>query len=195
MTAIGTSSRYLNAYALMTTGGIYEHQRATNPNRRVVMLTRSAFAGQQRNSMAIWTGDTFEGGRTVDKLVPLDILPLYVKAGSIVPIGPRLQYASEKPADPIELRVYPGADGEFAFYEDQNDGYGYEKGLYAEIPMKWDQARRELTIGRRRGSFPGMLTHKTFNIVVRKNHGVGDTDTKQPDKILTYSGKKVVVRL
>jgi len=160
------------------------------------MLTRSAFAGQQRNSMAIWSGDTFEGGRTVDKLVPLEILPLYLKAGSIVPIGPRLQYASEKPADPIELRVYPGADGEFTFYEDQNDGYGYEKGLYAEIPMKWDQARRELTIGRRRGSFPGMLTQRTFNIVVvRKNHGVGDADTKQPDRILTYSGKKVVVRL
>jgi alpha-D-xyloside xylohydrolase len=143
-----------------------------------------------------WTGEEFRGGKIVDKLVPIDILPLYIRAGSIVPMGPRLQYASEKPADPIELRIYPGADGQFTLYEDQNDGYGYEEGRYAEISMKWDDARRQLTIDGRRGSFPGMLTRRTFNVVlVKKDHGAGDAETTKSDKVLTYSGKKVVVNL
>lgn len=142
-----------------------------------------------------WTGERFEGGRMVEKPAPIDIMPLYIKAGSIVPLGPHLQYSTEKPADPIELRIYPGADGRFTFYEDQNDGYEYEKGACAEIAMTWDDAHRLLTIDRRRGSFPGMLARRTFNVVVvGQNRGVGDSETSQPDKVVMYSGKKVVVK-
>jgi len=142
-----------------------------------------------------WTGDQADGGRTVEKAAPIDIMPLYVRAGSIVPMGPRLQYSTERPADPIELRVYPGADGRFTLYEDQNDGYGYERKAFVEIPMEWDNAGRQLTIGKRRGSFPGMLARRTFNVVVvGRSHGTGDAETKEPDKVIAYSGKKVVVK-
>jgi alpha-D-xyloside xylohydrolase len=123
-------------------------------------------------------------------------MPLYVMAGSIIPMGPRLQFSTEKPADPIELRIYSGSDGRFTLYEDQNDGYGYEQGVYAEIPMEWNDAGKSLTIGSRHGSFPGMLTQRTFNVVVvRKDHGVSDAEPTQPDKVVKYSGKKVVVQL
>jgi alpha-D-xyloside xylohydrolase len=141
-----------------------------------------------------WTGETVAGGRDVEEPAPLDILPLYLKAGAIVPLGPVMQYSTEKPADPVELRIYPGADGRFTLYEDQNDGYGYEKGVYAEIPMAWDNAKRQLTIGKRRGTFPGILVRRTFNLVlVGTNHGVGDGETMNPDKVITYSGSEMVV--
>jgi alpha-D-xyloside xylohydrolase len=143
-----------------------------------------------------WTGDRIDGGRTVEKPVPIDIMTLYVRAGSIISMGPRLQFSTEKPADPIELRIYPGSEGRFTLYEDQNEGYGYEKCVYAEIPMEWNNAGKSLTIGSRHGSFLGMLTQRTFNVVlVRKDHGVSDAETTQPDKVVRYSGKKVVVQL
>ncbi|HVH85447.1 MAG TPA: glycoside hydrolase family 31 protein, partial [Terriglobales bacterium] len=87
-----------------------------------------------------WTGASIEGGESIDAAVPLDRLPLYVRGGSILPIGPALQYATEKPADAIELRIYPGADGDFTIYEDENDNYNCEKGTYALIPLHWDDA-------------------------------------------------------
>ena len=121
-----------------------------------------------------WTGEPLAGGQTVEKPSPVDIMPLYVKAGSIVPMGPKLQYATERPADPIELRVYPGADAEFTIYEDENDNYNYEKGVYSTIPLAWNDAAKTLTIGDRAGGFPGMLESRTFNIViVTDNRGAG----------------------
>ena len=78
-------------------------------------------------------------------------------------MGPDVEYATEKPADPIELRVYRGADGDFTLYEDENDNYNYEKGVYATIPMHWNDATQALTIGERKGSFPGMLENRAFN--------------------------------
>ena len=93
-------------------------------------------------------------------------MPLFVRAGSIVPLGPELQYAAEKPADPIELRVYRGADGVFTLYEDEGDSYRYEQGAYATIPISWNDKTHALTIGTRRGKFPGMLEQRTFRIVV-----------------------------
>ena len=104
-----------------------------------------------------WTGASQPGGRTIVAPAPIETLPLLVRAGSIVPLGPELQYATEKPADPIELRVYAGADGRFTLYEDENDGYAYEKGVHATIGMVWDDARRQLTLEERQGQFPGML--------------------------------------
>jgi len=130
----------------------------------------------------------------MDAAAPIDKLPLFVRAGSIVPMGPETEWSTEKPEDPIELRVYRGADGEFTLYEDENDGYNYEKGVYATIPLHWDEAKHALTIGERKGSFPGILTERRFQIVfVGENHGAGISAESRPDKVVTYSGKPVAI--
>ena len=130
----------------------------------------------------------------VDAPTTLDRLPLFVRAGSIVPLGPDEEWASEKPADPIELRVYRGANADFTLYEDEGDNYNYEKGSYATIPLQWDDAAHTLTVGDRQGHFQGMLESRTFRVVfVGADHGTGIEPTAQPDKIVQYSGAKVTV--
>ncbi|MGD0201732.1 MAG: TIM-barrel domain-containing protein, partial [Bryobacteraceae bacterium] len=141
-----------------------------------------------------WTGTLMYGGRAIDAPAPLERIPLYVRGGSIVPMGPDVEYATEKPADPIELRVYRGANARFTLYEDENDNYNYERGVYATIPIQWDDARNTLTIGARKGKFPGMLETRTFRIVfVAQDHGTGIGSTAQPDKVVEYSGSPVTV--
>jgi len=139
-----------------------------------------------------WIGQKTGGGRTITTAAPLDRIPLFVRAGSIIPLGPDLQYAAEKPADPVELRVYRGADGSFTLYEDENDGYSYEKGVFATIPIQWNEASSTLTIGERKGSFPGMLQSRTFQVVfVSEGHGVGVDGADRPDRNITYTGTAV----
>jgi alpha-D-xyloside xylohydrolase len=141
-----------------------------------------------------WTGNFTKGGRTLEAAASLDRLPLYVRAGSILPLGPDEEWASEKPADPMELRVYRGADADFTLYEDEGDNYNYEKGIYATIPLHWDNSAQVLTIGDRNGHFPGMLETRSFHVVfVGDNHGVGIEPTPQPDRIVQYSGTKISV--
>ncbi len=141
-----------------------------------------------------WNGVSVHGKREITAEAPLDELPLYIRAGSIVPFGPAVEWSTEKPADPIELRIYRGADGEFTLYEDENDNYNYEKGVHATITFRWDDAKRTLTIGDRQGEFPGMLTSRTFRVVlVGENHGVGIAPCDTPDKVVQYSGRKIVV--
>lgn len=143
-----------------------------------------------------WTGNTLRGGRTVTANAPIDKIPLLVKAGSIVPMGPFLEYSTEKPADPIELRIYPGADAEFVLYEDENDNYNYEKGVYATVRFTWNDKAKRLTIADRDGRFPGMLESRKFRVVlVRENHGGGIDIEKHPDKVVEYSGEQVTVQL
>ena len=113
-----------------------------------------------------------------------------------MPLGPVVQYATEKPADPIELRVYRGADGQFTLYEDEGDNYNYEKGKYATIPFEWNEARQTLTIGKRSGNFPGMLKERTFRVVfVSSGHGAGTAAEENADSVVNYTGKTVVVRV
>src|SRR6185437_12277142 len=141
-----------------------------------------------------WTGAEKTGGTEFDAPAPLRRIPLYARAGSIIPMGPDLQYAEEKPADPIELRVYPGDDGDFTLYEDDNTTYDYEKGSYATIPVHWNDAGRTLTIGDRKGQYPGMLQHRSFRVVfVGPGHGAGIDATGQPDKVVQYEGKSVSI--
>jgi alpha-D-xyloside xylohydrolase len=143
-----------------------------------------------------WTGEKFTGGRTLNKETPIDIIPLYVKAGSILPIGPKVQYATEKKWDDIEIRIYPGADGKYVLYEDEFDNYNYEKGNYSTITFTWYDVKKELAISDRKGSFPGMLNERKFNIVkVSTNNGIGIDIVEKYDKIVTYEGKKVVIGL
>jgi len=141
-----------------------------------------------------WRGTSVEGPRTIDANAPLERLPLFARAGSIVPMGPEKEWSTEKPEDPIELRIYRGADGDFTLYEDENEGYNYEKGVYATIPLHWDEGNHVLTIGERKGEFPGMLAERNFHIVlVSENHGVGIQAESRPDKIVRYSGKLVTI--
>ena len=141
-----------------------------------------------------WTGRAISGGKAIDAPAPLDRMPLYVRAGSILPMGPDAEYAGEKPADPIELRIYPGADGSFTLYEDENDNYNYEKGIYSTIPLFWDDARQTLTIGERKGRFPGMLETRTFRVVFEgEGRGTGIEPTAKADKVVQYSGKSIAV--
>jgi alpha-D-xyloside xylohydrolase len=141
-----------------------------------------------------WTGHAIDGEGTIEAAAPLDRMPVFVRAGSIVPMGPDVEYATEKPADPIELRVYRGADASFTIYEDENDNYNYEKGGRATIRVDWNDGAGKLTIGARQGSFPGMLASRTFRIVfVSGNHGTGIEPVTQADKVVTYTGEAVVI--
>ena len=132
-----------------------------------------------------WSGQSMKGGQTITATIPLSHSPLYVRAGSILPIGPDVQYAAEKPWDDLELIVYPGADGTFTLYEDEGDNYNYEHGAYTEIPMTWKDKSRTLTIGNRSGSFPGMLQERQFRV-----HTPGGQT-----KSVRYKGGRVTVKL
>jgi alpha-D-xyloside xylohydrolase len=142
-----------------------------------------------------WTGAPQRGGREIDANAPLDRIPLYVRAGSILPLGPEIEYADEKPAGPIELRVYPGADGKFEMYQDAGDGYDYEKGAHSVIPLHWSQSARTLTIGDREGRYPEMPASIQIKIVwVSAGHGSGVAPVANPDKIVEYSGQAISVQ-
>jgi alpha-D-xyloside xylohydrolase len=120
-----------------------------------------------------WTNEMVSGGRKVLREVPIDIIPLYVKAGSILPMGPSVQYASEKKWDNLDLIVYPGAQGKFTLYEDENDNYNYEKGEFSTIDFLWNDKIGRFTIGERKGSFINMIKNRIFRIyiVARKQEG------------------------
>jgi alpha-D-xyloside xylohydrolase len=142
-----------------------------------------------------WTGEKTEGGKRIQADAPLSKLPLFVRAGSIVPMGPKMEWATEKAADPIELRIYPGADGDFVLYEDENDGYAYEKGAHATIALHWDDGAKTLMVGAPEGSFPGMLKRRTFKVVVVKGgHGVGIEESEKAELEVKYDGAKLVVK-
>ena len=156
--------------------------------------TRKVYLPAGTNWTNFWTGEVTPGGREVTAPAARDTIPIFVRAGSIVPFGPTVQYAMEKPADPIELRIYRGADGAFTLYEDEGDSYNYEKGIFATIPMQWNEQTATLTIGKREGDFPGMLYKRTFRIIwVTPGHGVGAEPTEQADREVIYSGESLSV--
>jgi alpha-D-xyloside xylohydrolase len=132
------------------------------PLTRYKARSRSVYlpAGQWYD---FWSGARLAGGQTIEAPAPYDSMPLYVRAGSILPMGPDIQHTGEK-TDPITLRVYEGADSAFTLYEDDGVSYEYERGARAEIPIRWDQAGQTLTIGRRRGSFAGSWKERTFEV-------------------------------
>jgi alpha-D-xyloside xylohydrolase len=112
-----------------------------------------------------WTNKRYQGGQTVTLTTTLDRVPMFVRAGSILPLGPEMQYVGEKSWDNLEIRVYPGADGQFTLYEDEGDNYNYEKGMYSVIRFAWNDKTHTLTIGERQGSYPGMLSERAFTVV------------------------------
>jgi alpha-D-xyloside xylohydrolase len=140
-----------------------------------------------------WAGSTATGGSTVSVSAPISQIPLFVKAGSIVPMGPEIQFATQS-ADPLEIRIYKGQDGSFTLYEDEGDTYNYESRQYSQISFDWSESAQQLTIGARTGSYTGMPTSRTFNIVwVGPIHGNGVDVTATADQVVTYDGSVVVV--
>ena len=146
-----------------------------------------------------WTGaiadKRIESGSAVNASALFDAIPVHVRAGSIIPFGPELQYTTEKKSDPITLFVYTGADGSFNLYEDDGLTYNYEKGQYAMIPIRWNEAKQTLTIGKRKGSFAGMLSDRVFNVVlVSKSHPVGFSLNEIPESTQhKYDGSELVL--
>ena len=113
-----------------------------------------------------WSNQRMKGGQSVTIQATLDQVPMFIRAGSILPLGPEMQYVGEKSWDNLELRVYPGADGSFVLYEDEGDNYNYEKGVFSTITFQWNDKSKLLTIGARQGSYPGMLLKRQFTIVL-----------------------------
>ena len=142
-----------------------------------------------------YTGKYIAGGQEMKVEAPYERIPLYVKAGAIIPYGPSIQYSNEKEASQITLYVYGGKDGEFKLYEDDGETYDYEKGQYARIPFKFDNKTQTLIIEKREGSFPGMLEQRTFNIVyVTSEKPIGyNPDAK--GMLVKYDGKRMEVKL
>lgn len=142
-----------------------------------------------------WTNERFTGGRTVSREVPLDIVPLYVRVGSIVPFGAAVQYATEKPEAPYEIRIYPGADARFVIYEDDNETYNYEKGQYSTVELRWNDAARTFTVGKRAGSFPGMVATRKLNIVLASpNRNGGSEEGGASVQAIIYTGAEAAVK-
>jgi alpha-D-xyloside xylohydrolase len=140
-----------------------------------------------------WTGRRFKGGQSVNTAAPLDRIPLFVKAGSIIPIGKLQQYAGEKSSDTLEIRVYKGADASFDLYEDEGDSYNYEQGKYSLISFNWNEKQQALTIGKQLGIFPGSLKQRVFHVVfVDENNGNG-IESRPTFSQVRYTGKSVRV--
>lgn len=156
---------------------------------------RSLYLPEGTQWIDFWTGEKQKGGQEISREAPIDIIPLYVKAGSIIPAGPSVQFATEKSWDDLQVRIYPGADGEFTLYEDEDDNYNYEKGKYTTVRMTWSDKDRQLTIHPRQGSYDGMLQNRNFRIVVVDNlKGLG-LDNESYTVNVEYKGKKLNIKL
>jgi alpha-D-xyloside xylohydrolase len=166
-----------------------------NPVTESGKKSRGVYLPKSTSWFDFWTGEQLAGGQTIISSAPVQTIPLYIRAGSIVPMGPFLQYATERPADPIEIRIYPGANGTFVLYEDENNNYNYERGVFSTISFRWNDANHQLTIDKRKGIFPGMPEKRTFQIVlVNKNRGTGTGITEKPDKSVQYSGDTLTIQ-
>lgn len=168
---------------------VYKYQARKWP----VYLPGSPASGGWYN---LYDGSYVAAGRTIDAAAPYTRMPVFVKAGAILPFGPALQYTGQKPADTLTLRVYAGEDGHFALYEDEGVNYDYEKGEYTIIPLSYRQQDHSLTIGKRRGSFPGMLRHRIFRIIRISPDSPHGLDVPGPtDQTVSYDGEKMTVIL
>lgn len=165
-----------------------------NPVLEADATSRSVYLPESPVWYDFWTGASVKGSQEIEANAPLDRLPLYVRAGSILPMGPEIDYAAQDPYGPIELRIYPGADGSFELYDDSGDSYDYQKGRHAIIPIHWNDGSGRLVIGARIGSFPGMAEKREFRIVlVSQNHGAGEGVTSSADREVNYDGRETEV--
>jgi len=159
---------------------------------------RSVYLPQGDNWTDIWTGEAHDGGQKITRNVNLATMPIYVRQGTIIPWGPKVQYSSQSNWDNLEIRIYPGKNGSFTLYEDERDNYNYENGKFSEIPFEWDDATGTLTIRERKGEFEGMLSERNFNIVLvdaQNSLGLGIQQSTRFSRQIKYDGKAVSVKI
>jgi alpha-D-xyloside xylohydrolase len=164
-----------------------------NPVYEYKSTSREVYLPEGKGWYDFYTGEYFKGGQTLAVNAPLERMPLFVKAGSILPAGPEIEYTDEKPADPITLYIFPGADATFTLYEDENTNYNYEKGQFATIDIKYNNRSGEVTIGERKGSFAGMLQERKFDLVWVADHQGGVGLAAQPHRVVAYNGQEITV--
>lgn len=159
--------------------------------------SREVYLPKQKGWYDFYTGAYHTGGQTIVADAPYDKIPVFIPEGAILPIGPEMQWSDEKKPELIDLYVYAGKDGSYTLYEDEGTNYNYEKGKYAVIDFKYDDARKQVTIGARKGSFDGMLQKRRFNIIlVDKKKQQGVNLAKSPKgKVVKYSGQAMTVKL
>ena len=157
--------------------------------------TRSLYLPANQGWYELYTGRYFEGGQTINAEAGYERVPVFVKAGSILPTGPALQYTSEKAADPLTLYVYSGADASFTLYEDEGTNYNYEKGKYTEITFNWNETSKSLTVSDRKGAFTGMLPKRVFRIVfITAATATGIDQEAKPARVIQYKGQKAIIK-
>ncbi len=158
--------------------------------------SRSVYFPKQCGWYDLYTGDYIQGGQRIVVDAPYERMPVFVREGSIIPFGPEMEWSDEKPASLINLYVYEGADGQFKLYEDEGTNYNYEKGKYATINISYDDASKTLTIGKRMGTFKGMLKDRVFNVVVISKDKPRPLNLDNPEgQLVNYSGKELTVKL
>jgi alpha-D-xyloside xylohydrolase len=165
-----------------------------NPVYGYKQRSRELYLPKSAGWYDLYSGEFYTGGQKINADAPYAKMPVFVKAGSIIPFGPELQYTSEKPADVITLNVYTGADASFNLYEDEGTNYNYEKGAFSIIPIKYNEATKTITIGDRKGSFNGMLQKRIFRINIISKNKIKSLDFDASDKNVTYEGKKITVK-
>lgn len=166
-----------------------------NPVTDYHATSRKVYLPKGTNWYNLYNGKLFTGGATITADAPYERMPIFVKQGSIIPFGPEIQYTDEKPDAPLTIYVYTGADASFTLYEDEGVNYNYEKGKFATIPLKYNEASRELTIGARDGSYESMPVNREFKIVwITKTSGSSLDIDKQKGKTINYDGKAVILR-
>ena len=167
-----------------------------NPVTEYKARSRKVYLSSGSGWFDLRTGKYFKGGQIIQADAPYTDIPIYVKEGSIIPCGPEIQYASQKPADPIRLFVYAGSNGSFTLYEDEDTNYNYEKGKFALISLKYNEKTHTLTIGKRQGEFNGMLKSRSFEIVwINKDKPAGMDFTSKPDVIIKYDGSEQSIKM
>jgi alpha-D-xyloside xylohydrolase len=167
-----------------------------NPVYTYKATSRKVYLAAETGWYDFYTGEYFKGAQTLDAPAPMERMPLFVKAGSILPVGPELQYANEKKADPITLYVYTGSDASFTLYEDEGVNYKYEEGAYSQIRMSYEEDTHTLTIGAREGRYNNMPEGRTFHIVwVKADHPVGVGVTARPDQVVQYNGTAITLTM
>jgi alpha-D-xyloside xylohydrolase len=167
-----------------------------NPVTEYKARSRAVYLPAGNDWYEFASGKHLTGGQTVQADAPYTQIPLYIKAGSIIPCGPEIQYTTEKPADPIRIFVYAGRDGSFTLYEDENTNYNYEQGRFAAIPFSYSEKEQKFTIGKRIGSFEGMLKKRTFEIIfVSKQKPTGFDFRSNPEAVILYDGNQQSINL
>lgn len=159
--------------------------------------SREVYLPKQKGWYDFYTGTYHAGGQTIVADAPYDKIPVFIPEGAILPIGPEMQWSDEKKPELIDLYVYAGKDGSYTLYEDEGTNYNYEKGKYAVIDFKYDDARKQVTIGARKGSFDGMLQKRRFNIILvdqKKQQGVNLAKSPK-GKVVKYAGQAITVKL